>query len=172
MATWLVMTGVTMLFAGLASAYIVLRGSPDWQNVALPRPLLWINTLILFASSVTLEISRRAMRRNLQRDVLLWLTLSLVLGFGFLVGQLVVWRQLVHAGVYLPTTLHSQFFYVLTSIHGVHLIGGLVALGYVYRKALAGMLSPANHEPLKLGALYWHFMDAVWIFLLLLLILV
>src|SRR5262245_14405093 len=101
MATWLVMTGVTMLFAGLASAYIVLQGSPDWQNVALPQPLLWVNTVVLLASSVTLEIARRAVRQNRQRDLLLWLTLGVVLGLGFLAGQLLAWRQLVLAGVYL-----------------------------------------------------------------------
>jgi cytochrome c oxidase subunit III len=170
LATWLVMTGVTMLFAGLSSAYVVLRGSPAWQTIELP-PLLWVNTLVLIASSVTLEIARFSVKRDRQRDVSLWLGFSAVLGIAFLTGQLVVWRELVHAGVYLPSTLHSSFFYVLTSVHGLHIIGGIIALGFVFQAGVRGRLSPASHEPLKLGALYWHFMDAVWISLFLLLLL-
>ena len=169
MATWLLMTGVTMLFAGLSSAYVVLRGSPTWQNIELP-PLLWLNTLILIGSSVTLEIARSAVKRDRQRDLTLWLGLSAMLGIAFLTGQIVVWRQLVRAGVYLPSTLHSSFFYVLTSVHGLHLTGGVVALGFVFQSAVHGQLRPASHERLKLGALYWHFMDAVWIYLFLLLL--
>src|SRR5262245_24919577 len=87
MVTWLIMTGVTMLFAGLASAYIVLRGSPDWQNVALPQGLLWTNTVVLLASSLTLEIARRAVRQNRQRELIVWLSLSGLLGLGFVAGQ-------------------------------------------------------------------------------------
>jgi cytochrome c oxidase subunit III len=94
---------------------------------------------------------------------MVWLSLSVILGLAFLGGQLLAWRQLVHAGVYLPSTLHSSFFYVLTGIHGVHLAGGLIALGYVYQQGLAGNLRPDRHESLKHGALYWHFMDLVWI---------
>src|SRR5436309_8740559 len=169
LATWLIMTGVTMLFAGLSSAYVVLRGSPTWQNIALP-PLLWVNTLILIGSSVTVEIARLAAKRDRQRDLTLWLSLSAILGIAFLTGQIVVWRRLVQAGVYLPSTLHSSFFYVLTGVHGLHLIGGIVALGFVFHCAVRGRLRPASHEPLKLGALYWHFMDAVWIYLFLLLL--
>jgi cytochrome c oxidase subunit 3 len=169
LATWMTLTGITMLFAGLSSAFVVLHGSPGWQNIKIP-PLLWGNTLVLIASSVTLEISRRAVKQNRQRDLTVWLVLSGILGIAFLAGQFEAWRQLVQAGVYLPTTLHSSFFYVLTGIHGVHIIGGLIALGYVLQSALRGRLRPAAYEPLKLGVLYWHFMDAVWIYLFLLLL--
>src|SRR5881394_3745438 len=113
LATWILLTAVTMLFAGLSSAYIVLRGVPEWQNITMPR-LLWANTLILFASSVAIEFARSAVRKNKTDGVKQWLAVSGILGVGFLVGQLAVWRQLVHAGVYLATTLHSSFFYILT----------------------------------------------------------
>jgi cytochrome c oxidase subunit 3 len=170
LATWLIVAGVTMLFAGLSSAYVVLRGSPSWQNIALP-PLLWLNTLILLASSVTLEIARVAVKKDRQRDLSLWLGLSALLGVAFLAGQVAVWRELVHRGVYLPSTLQSSFFYVLTGLHGLHLIGGIIALGFVFQSAVRGRLRPFSHEPLKMGALYWHFMDVVWIWLFLLLVL-
>jgi cytochrome c oxidase subunit 3 len=169
LATWMVLTGVTMLFAGLSSAFVVLHGSPSWQSIKIPA-LLWGNTFVLIASSVTLEIARRAVRKNRQRELTMWLVLSGILGIAFLAGQFAAWRELVQAGVYLPSTLHSSFFYVLTGIHGVHIIGGLGVLVYVLRCALRGRLRPADYEPLKLGALYWHFMDAVWAFLFLLLL--
>ena len=124
-----------MMFAGLSSAYIVLRGVPTWQNIEIPR-LLWPNTAFLLLSSISIEISRRAIRRNDVQSMKRWLAAAGILGLAFLAGQLAAWRQLVNAGVYLPTTLQSGFFYILTGLHGLHLLGGVVALGVVLGKAL------------------------------------
>src|SRR6266446_1978391 len=98
------LTAIIMLFAGLSSAYIVLRGVPAWQNIELPS-LLWPNTAILLMSSVALEISRRAVRRGDLQSMKRWLAAGGVLGLAFLAGQLAAWQQLVNAGVYLPSTL-------------------------------------------------------------------
>jgi cytochrome c oxidase subunit 3 len=159
-----------MLFAGLTSAYIVLRGVPSWQNIELPF-LLWPNTAILLLSSVAVEISKRAIRRNDVQSMKRWLIIGGLLGFGFLAGQLAAWRQLVNAGVYLPSTQQSSFFYILTGLHGLHLLGGIVALGIVLVMALRNRLSTFRYEPLKLAGTYWHVMDAIWIYLFLLLLL-
>jgi cytochrome c oxidase subunit 3 len=158
-----------MLFAGLSSAYIVLHGVPEWQNITVPR-IVWANTLVLFASSIAIEFARQAVRRNQPASVRQWMAISGVLGVAFLIGQLLAWRQLVAAGVYLATTLHSSFFYVLTGVHALHLFGGLIGLGFVFQKAFANRLTAENHEPLKAFALYWHFMDVVWIYCFVLLI--
>ncbi len=163
LATWILLTAVTMRFAGLSSAYIVLRGAPEWQNITMPR-LLWANTVVLFASSVAIEFARGAVRKNKASGVKQWLAISGILGIGFLVGQFAVWRQLVDAGVYLQTNLHSSFFYVLTGIHALHLAGGIGGLLVVLRKAFTNRLTAGNHEPLKVWGLYWHFMDFVWIY--------
>ena len=170
LATWILMTAVIMLFAGLSSAYIVLRGVPEWQNITVPR-LAWANTIVLFASSIAIEFARAAVRRNQSGAVLQWLGVSGVLGLGFLAGQFAVWRQLVNAGVYLSTTIHSSFFYVLTGAHALHLAGGMIGLIVVLRKAFANQLTAGNHESLRVWALYWHFMDVVWIYCFLLLLL-
>jgi cytochrome c oxidase subunit 3 len=158
-----------MLFAGLSSAYIVLRGVPTWQGIELPS-LLWPNTAILFLSSIAIDISRRAIRRNDIQSMKRWLALGGILGVAFLVGQLAAWRQLVNAGVYVPSTLQSGFFYILTGLHGLHLFGGVVAIGYVMVQALKERLTALNYEPLKLCALFWHVMDALWIYLFVLLL--
>ena len=167
---WLLLTGVTMLFAGLSSAYIVLRGVPSWQNVAVPS-VLWLNTFVLLASSVTMEGTRRRIREGRLEATRTWITLTVVLGLAFLVGQIVAWRELVAAGIYLPSTLHSSFLYVLTGTHAVHLVGGIGGLIYVWRETLRHRYTRSDHEPIVLCATYWHFMDGLWVYLLLLLIL-
>jgi cytochrome c oxidase subunit 3 len=167
---WILLTAIIMLFAGLSSAYIVLRGVPSWQNIQLPS-LLWTNTAVLLLSSVAIELSRRAVRRDDVDSMRRWLAVGGVLGLAFLVGQLAAWRQLVSAGVYLPSTLQSSFFYILTGLHGLHLMGGVVALGIVLVMAFKNRLSAFRYEPLKLCSTYWHVMDALWVWLFLLLLL-
>jgi cytochrome c oxidase subunit 3 len=83
----------------------------------------------------------------------------------------VAWLQLLGAGVFLATTLQSSFFYVLTGAHALHLAGGLVGFAIVLRHALADRLGPKSHEPLKVWALYWHFMDLIWVYCFLMLLL-
>src|SRR5712691_8926652 len=157
----ILLTAIIMLFAGLSSAYIVLRGVPAWQNIELPS-LLWPNTAILLLSSVAIDLSRRAIRRGDLQSMKRWLAVAGMLGLAFLVGQLAAWRQLVNAGVYLPSTLQSSFFYILTGLHGLHLLGGVVALGIVLVFAFKNRLSALRYEPVKLCATYWHVMDLLW----------
>ena len=167
---WILLTAIIMLFAGLSSAYIVLRGVPAWQNIQLPS-LLWTNTAVLLLSSLAIELSRRAILRSDLPSMRRWLSVGGVLGLAFLAGQLAAWRQLVNAGVYLPSTLQSSFFYILTGLHGLHLIGGVVALSIVLVMAFKNRLSALRYEPLKLCSTYWHVMDALWVWLFLLLLL-
>jgi len=167
---WILLTAIIMLFAGLSSAYIVLRGVPSWQNIELPS-LLWPNTAVLLLSSVAVELSRRAIRRDDIQSMKSWLAVGGALGLTFLIGQLAAWRQLVNAGVYLPSTLQSSFFYILSGLHGLHLLGGVVALGIVLVMALRNRLTSLRYEPLKLCATYWHVLDGLWVYLFLLLLL-
>ena len=170
LAIGILLTAILMLFAGLFSAYFVLRGLPQWQYITVPR-LAWANTVVLLASSVAFEFARGAARRNQSGAMLQWLGTGGVLGLGFLVGQFFVWRQLVRAGVYLATTIHSSFFYVLTGAHALHLAGGMIGLAVVLRKAFSNQLTADNHEALGVFSVYWHFMDLVWILCFLLLLL-
>jgi len=167
---WILVTAIIMLFAGLSSAYIVLRGMPTWQGIEMPS-LLWPNTAILLMSSVAIELSRRSIRRNDPQSMKRWLGLGGLLGLAFLIGQVAAWKQLVNAGVYVPSTIQSGFFYILTGLHGLHLFGGVVALSVVMGMAMKNRLSAFSHEPLKLCAAYWHVMDGLWLYLFLLLLL-
>jgi cytochrome c oxidase subunit 3 len=170
MATWLLLTGVGMLFAGFSSAFVVLRGVPSWESIHLPS-LVWSNTLVLIASSVAIEFARRAVKQNMGGALRRWLGITVGLGIIFVAGQIQVWRLMNAAGLYLASSVHSSFFYVLSSIHAVHILGGLIALTLVSYKAWSNKLSSTSFEPLRLCATYWHFMGGVWVFLLLLLVL-
>lgn len=162
------LAAIVMFFAAFTSAYIVRKGlSDDWQATALPG-ILWPNTMVLVASSFTLETARRcrAVRDRFQR----WWWATTGLGFTFLVGQLLAWRELVASGVYLDTNPSSSFFYLLTGTHGIHLFGGVLALLYLSWK-MWWHSTPPGETAVGVTALYWHFMDGLWIYLLLLLLL-
>jgi len=162
---WFALTGIVMLFAAFTSALVVRKGmSFDWVPVRMPQ-VLWVNTFVLMGSSLTLELSRRSLRRGAAKEFIRWLSATLVLGLGFLAGQLVAWRELASRGVYLASNPGSSFFYVLTAAHGIHLLGGVVALGYVVLRARRIAFGEARRTPVEVTAIYWHFMDALWVYL-------
>ena len=169
---WVVLFAITMMFAAFTSALIVRKGSSlDWRHFTLPSTL-YFNTLLLLASSVTLEISRRRIAafmgglKNQVENPARWLYITLFLGLLFVAGQYVAWRQLSAQGLYLATNPSSSFFYVLTATHALHVLGGLGGLIYVIRQLSKSSL---RRSTLDATARYWHFMDVLWLYLLLLL---
>jgi cytochrome c oxidase subunit 3 len=138
--------------------------------VPLDVPLvLWIDTVILLASSVTIELARRALKRNQYEPFRRWISVTTLLGIGFLAGQIIAWRQLAGQGIYVDSHPHSSFFYLLTSLHGLHLFGGVIALAWVTIAALRLRIGMRKRTMVEVTALYWHFMDGLWIYLFLLL---
>jgi cytochrome c oxidase subunit 3 len=162
------LVSILMFFMALASAFIVLRrGSDVWVTVHLP-PILLANTLILLASSFTLEASRRRLTLADSSGFRKFWLLTTGLGILFVAGQLVAWRQLVAQGVYIASNQASSFFYIFTGAHAVHLLGGVGALLYVsFRKSDQEKLSLSTAA--EIASYYWHFMDGLWVFLLALL---
>ena len=158
---------VSMLFIGFTSAYILRRASADWLPLAAP-PVLWVNTLVLALSSIALEVARRRLRGWDLASAQKWGTATAALGLAFLVGQLVGWRQLAERGVFLASNPHSSFFYVLTGVHALHLVGGLT-WGLVVVARLRRMTLTPGEDGLALFATFWHFLGALWLYLLFLL---
>jgi cytochrome c oxidase subunit 3 len=157
-----------MFFMALVSAYIVRKGTGgDWQPVVLPR-ILWLNTAILLLSSWALEASRRAWEKGDAAVSRRWWAAATALGMFFLAGQWVAWRELAAAGVFLATNASSSFFYLLTAAHGAHLLGGMVALLYVLTRDWTRLLASGGVAA-EVAGIYWHFMDGLWVFLLLVL---
>ena len=158
----------TMVFAALTSAYVIRRGiSGDWSATPLP-PVVWANTAVLLVSSALLEAARACLRAGRRTAFNAWWTAATAAGVLFLLGQGVVWRELREAGYYLAGNPSSSFFYLLTAAHAIHLLGGIAALVYVVVRALGFALGPARRTAADISALFWHFLNGVWIYLLLL----
>ncbi len=170
-AVRILLAAIVMMFVALASSYIVLSGNPEWQLVRMPRAFMFSTGLILI-SSATMTAARRQLERGQSRKYKGWLLLTLLLGLAFLACQLKGWKQLASAGVFISGTAHSSFYYLLTGAHGIHLLGGLTALGYLTvrsGKVLAGEASEKRVAATDAVTLYWHFMDGLWVGLFLLL---
>jgi cytochrome c oxidase subunit 3 len=162
------LAGIVMLFAAITSSMVVRKGlADDWVRTTLPH-ILYLNTLVLIASSVTLEFSRQALSQGHGKRFAIWLYITVALGLGFLAGQLVAWRELAHRGVFLSTNPSGAFFYLLTGAHGLHLLGGIIALGYGATKAPSIAAGRKKRTAVDVAALYWHFMDGLWIYILIL----
>jgi len=161
---------ITSVFATLthilASRWV---HSKDWTSVRLPH-ILYFNTAILLVSSLTIELARLSLSREAFKRSVSWLWFTLILGIVFVAGQVVAWKEIVLRGLYLTSNPGSFFFYFLTAAHGVHLLGGMLALSYVI--VFAGGLVRRGRQKTAVStvAFYWHFMDALWIYLLALLL--
>jgi cytochrome c oxidase subunit 3 len=160
------LAAITMSFAALTSALFVRQGSAnDWRHFALPS-ILYFNTVLLIGSSVTLETARRNFRRAAHdaRSALAapqWLYATLVLGLCFVAGQYLAWMKLRAEGLFLATNPSSSFFYVLTAVHALHVLGGLLGLTYVTWKMRRRVL---RLNSLAAASHYWHFMDVLWLY--------
>ena len=178
---------VGTLFAGLTVVYIwreggvrwdpqLHQGIHDWHPLTLPYGLLFVNTFVLVLSSVTLELSRRGLLRKadfaslgiappkLQTD-LPWLGLTVLLGFGFLSGQILVWNSFRHQGIYLASYPSGSFFYILTGVHALHLLGGLIALIRTLLGSWMRMKLDSQRIAVDVTGWYWHFMAVLWIYI-------
>lgn len=184
--------GIVMIFVSFTSAYVVRQGLPtfdsrtnslvhDWIPVPLPK-LLLVNSLVLLLSSITVELARRRAARNaalaqlasipgvsIRGGKISWLALTVTLGLLFLAGQAMAWRELAASGFYISATPSSSFVFLLTGMHGAHLLGGVVAL-------LVAGLASLLHRPaqsqlilLDITGWYWHFMAVLWVYILILL---
>jgi cytochrome c oxidase subunit 3 len=160
-----------MTFLALTSAMIVRKGaSLDWRHFALPS-VLYLNTAVLLASSISLEISRRRVAAymgglRVAAKPVGWLYVTLALGLIFVGGQYAAWSQLSRQGLYLATNPSSSFFYVFTGAHALHVLGGLGGLVLVIYRLHKTVL---RRSTLDIASRYWHFMDVLWLYLLLLL---
>lgn len=171
---WFLLLVVLMTFGGLIAAYIVIstNGVLEWQPFEFPKQI-WFSTALLIASSITYEIGKRALYAEKQEKSKNWLLATTILGGIFIASQLVLWISLVSQGVYMASNPYAGFFYILTAVHAVHLIGGIIALSYI---VLRTWLPTSNEKELedrqvfsKVVGWYWHFMDGLWLVLIALL---
>jgi cytochrome c oxidase subunit 3 len=172
-ALWLFMATVVMLFAAWTSAYIVKRGEPGWSSFELPSQFL-INSIIIACSSITLIWAQWSAKRDELEKVKLAISLTTVLGVAFLAGQWLAWEKMVEMNYYftgMGSNTSSSFIYVLTGVHALHLVSGVILLIVVLVATFRYKVHSKNMVLLEMCATYWHFLGGLWLYLFVFLLL-
>jgi cytochrome c oxidase subunit 3 len=168
-ALWVFLGVASSLFVLFASAYAMRLGLADWSPLPRPR-LLVLNTVLLAGASLAMQWTVHAARRGADRRVLRGLAASGLLTLGFLAGQLYVWKQLQDAGYLAAANAATAFFYLFTAVHGLHVVGGLVAWGRASLRAVRAPDPARTRLAVELCATYWHYLLLVWVALYLLIV--
>jgi cytochrome c oxidase subunit 3 len=163
---WVAIGSIIMMFAGLTSAYIVKSNQAGWQTVGMPH-VFWYSTATILLSSLAMQMALRSFKRRKMNQYRLLLTGTLVLGITFVILQWLGFRQLWDSGVqFKGSSGGGQFLYVIAGLHAVHVLGGVIALMVMFVKAFLGKTKLYGSVPVELMATYWHFVDLLWIYLL------
>lgn len=167
MVLYVGIASLVMLFVALTSAYIVRRAAGNWLEFSIPS-IFYLNTLVILLSSLTLHIAYRAFIKGSARRYKTFVTMTLVLGLVFLIMQFAGWEALAAQGVPLKINPSGDFVYAFGWLHAAHVIGGIAVLSVSV--ALAYLLplrvTAARKLRLELTITYWHFLDALWIYLI------
>jgi cytochrome c oxidase subunit III len=168
---WVGIASIIMMFAGLTSAYIVKRNQANWTNFELPA-MFWYSTAVIIASSLTLLLAQNAFLRREMDKYRKLVVITLVLGLFFVVLQVVGFMRLWEQGMTLTANVSFSFLYVIVGLHALHVIGGVVALVVLFAKAFSGKVRSYNVVPIQVISTYWHFVDFLWIYLLIFLLMI
>ncbi len=168
MVMYIGMTSLVMMFVALTSAFIVRRASGNWLEFSIPG-IFYLNALVIVGSSLTLHLAYRAFKREAERAYRGWIVTTFVLGIAFVILQYVGWLVLAEQGVPLKINPAGDFVYAISGLHALHVIGGLAALlvSVVFAFAIRLRRTPARQLRLELTMIYWHFVDGLWLYLIL-----
>lgn len=168
---WVGIGSLLMMFAGLTSAYIVKRNQANWQSFELPL-FFWYSTAAIVLSSITIYLAEKAFKQRLMQKYRSLVVTTLLLGVLFIVFQLLGFQQFWKQGIPLGKNVSNDFLYVIVGLHAVHVLGGLIALIVLFAKAFNTKTRIYNSVPVELVSTYWHFVDILWIYLLIFLIMI
>jgi cytochrome c oxidase subunit 3 len=173
-ALWLFIASVVMMFAALTSAYIVRQAEGNWMIFDLPS-IFFVNTAVIIVSSITMHWAYWSAKHDFPERAKLAISITAVLGIAFLVGQFLAWGQMVDNNVYFVndrgSAVSGSFVYVLSGLHGAHIISGVVFLLIVLISTFRYKVHSKNMSQIEMCATYWHFLDGLWLYLLLFLML-
>lgn len=168
---WIAIGSILMMFAGLTSAYIVKRNQANWVTFELPQ-LFWFSTVAIVASSFTLALATRKFRERQMAQYRRLVTVTVILGALFVLLQVLGFKDLWQQGVTLQGSVSFSFLYVIVGLHALHVIGGVIALIVLFAKAFSSKVKNYNIVPVEVVGTYWHFVDILWLYLLLFLVLI
>ncbi len=163
---WLFIVTITMLFAALTSAYVVKQSDGNWLNFNLPG-MFWITSTIIIVSSITMQLALKSAKEDRFSRLKMYLILTALLGVTFLYGQYQSWKQLVDMDVYFVGNPAGSFLYVLTGLHGVHIISGLIFLIVVIASSFRLKTHSKSLIRIEMCTTYWHFLGGLWLYLFL-----
>jgi len=156
---------ILMMFAGLTSAYIVKSSQGGWEEVITPSAF-WYSTAVILLSSLTMQLSLRSFKQREMKQYRILLGITFILGVLFIVLQFAGFSWMWEKGVRFRGAGAGQFLYVIAGLHALHVIGGIIALLFMFVKAFIGRSKIYNAVPVEVLATYWHFVDALWLYLL------
>lgn len=168
---WVAIASIVMMFAGFTSAYIVKRNQANWVTFELPV-VFWYSTAVIVISSITLWLAQKSFAAREMSRYRMGMLATLVLGVFFITLQVIGFNQLWHNGMTLTKNVSFSFLYVIVGIHAAHVLGGVIALLVMFARAFGGTVRNYNIVPVELMSTYWHFVDVLWIYLLVFLLMI
>jgi len=162
---WVAIGSILMMFAGLTSAFIVKSNQASWQEVILPK-IFWVSTSVILISSITVQMALRSFKHHEMKQYRLLIGLTLLLGIAFVTLQWMGFQQLWSQNITFKGGNAGQFLYVIFGLHALHVVGGVIALIVMFLKAFFGKIKLYSPVPVEVVATYWHFVDILWIYLL------
>jgi cytochrome c oxidase subunit 3 len=162
---WVAIGSILMMFAGLTSAFIVKSNQAGWQEVVIPK-IFWLSTTAILLSSVTIQMALRSFKHREMNQYRLLIGITLLLGIAFVLLQWTGFQQLWAQRITFKGSGAGQFLYVIFGLHALHVIGGVITLIVMFIKAFAGNIKLYSSVPVEVAATYWHFVDILWIYLL------
>ena len=164
---WVAIGSILMMFAGLTSAFIVKSNLVGWRDVVMPQ-IFWVSTAVIIASSITVQLALRSFKQRDMGRYRQLIAMTFVLGMAFVVMQWLGFQELWYdQNVTLKgVTGAGQFLYIIFGLHALHVLGGVIALLVMFIKAFFGKSKNYSSVPVELAATYWHFVDLLWIYLL------
>ena len=166
---WVGIASIIMMFAGFTSAYIVRRNMANWTMFDLPL-IFWYSTAAILLSSVTMMLAQRSFKNREMAKYRSLLTVTMVLGVLFIIMQVAGFSQLMQKGSPLGKTNSVDYLYVIVGVHALHVVAGVIALIVMFAKAFSSKIKNYNIVPVEVLSTYWHFVDLLWIYLLIFLI--
>ncbi len=161
---WLFIITIIMLFASQTSAYIVRRAEGNWTEFEIPL-IFWYSSLVLIVSSIFMQLSLMAAKKDEFGKLKAFISISFLLGIIFLIMQYIGWQNLQTQGIYLKGNPSGSFYYIITGLHGFHLITGLIVMLFSFYSSFKMDIHSKNLVRLEVCTIYWHFLDLLWIYL-------